>query len=160
MIVILFVPQLLPPLAAGMGLSIAFLWAGLSGGMFPVVLAHTVPVMPFVVGVAALTFSRLDPGYAGVAAGLGIGPAARWRYVVWPLTRLGVGLAAYVGFVVSWSQYLLTLFVGAGRVITLPMLLLSAGSGGDLSLFAALALLMSIVPVLLFVIVRRGPLGV
>ncbi len=153
-------PQLLPPLTASMGLNISFLKVGISGGLIPVVIAHLVPVLPFVIGIASVTFSRLEQGYILVGRGLGLRPVEVWRRIIWPLSRMGIGLAAYVGFVISWSQYLLTLFVGGGRVVSLPMLVLSSGSGSNLSLFSALAFLMSIVPIGLFLLVRRGPQGV
>ncbi len=158
-VVLLIMPQLLPPLTASMGLSISFLTAGVSGGFIPVVIAHVVQVLPFVVGISALTFSRLDQGYVAVGQGLGLPPSTLWRYVVWPMTRVGVLLAAYVGFVISWSQYLITLFVGGGRVITLPMLVLSSGSGSNVSIFAALAFVMSVVPMALFLFAKKGPQG-
>ncbi len=40
-------------------------------------------------------------------------------------------VGALFAFIISWSQYILTLLIGGGRVITLPVLLFSFANSGD-----------------------------
>ena len=56
-------------------------------------------------------------------------------------------------FLISWSEYVLTLLVGGGRVTTLPLLLFAAIGGSDRTAAAALGLLLVLPPVLLVVVV-------
>lgn len=49
-------------------------------------------------------------------------------------------VAALFAFLISWSQYLLTLLIGGGSVITLPVLLLAFANSGDYAITATLSL--------------------
>ena len=61
-----------------------------------------------------------------------------------------------MAFLVAWSDYVVTLVLGAGRIVTLPLLLGSAaaGSGNDPTV-ASLALLTIAPPTLLLVTLTR-----
>ena len=50
-------------------------------------------------------------------------------------------VAGLFAFLVSWSQYVLTLLIGGGQVVTLPVLLFSSVPGGDSASIAAQSLL-------------------
>jgi putative spermidine/putrescine transport system permease protein len=64
-------------------------------------------------------------------------------------------VATLFAFLISWSQYLLTLLIGGGQVITLPILLFSAASGGNPSTIATLSLLFIAPPVLVIAATAR-----
>jgi putative spermidine/putrescine transport system permease protein len=49
---------------------------------------------------------------------------------------------------VSWSQYVLTLLIGGGRVLTVPLVLVAFQRGGDEAVAAALSIVF-VAPVLL-----------
>ena len=68
--------------------------------------------------------------------------------VTLPLLRPTIVAAALFCFLISWSEYVLTLLVGAGRVQTLPLQLFAAIGGTDTTLAAALALLVVVPPLL------------
>jgi putative spermidine/putrescine transport system permease protein len=58
-------------------------------------------------------------------------------------------------FLISWSQYALTLLVGGGRVLTLPLLLFAFAGSGDLSLAAALSLVFVAPAVVILLLTAR-----
>lgn len=72
---------------------------------------------------------------------LGANEWQRLRLVTLPALRGTLLAAAALTFVVSWSQYLLTVLSGSGRVVTITMLLFSALSGGNPSTIGVLALI-------------------
>jgi len=151
-LLLLFGPALLPGIAVVFGLHGILLRAGLAGSIPGVILAHLVPVLPYATLVLAAVFARFDPAYEDQARSLG---ATRWqafRSVTLPTILPGLMTAALFAFLVSWSQYLLTLSIGAGRVQTLPLLLFSFASAGRNDISAAIALLY-ILPGLLIVAV-------
>lgn len=136
-----FIPTVVPPVAMGIGLNILFLRLGLAGTFLGVVLVHLVPVLPYTIFTLTSLFARYELHYEYQAMVLGAG---RWRIfwmVTFPLVLPGVVVALLFAFLVSWSQYLLTLLIGGGRVLTLPMLLFSAVSGGNPTTIAILSLL-------------------
>lgn len=138
---LLFIPTVVPPVAMGMGLNILFLRLGLAGTVAGVVLVHLVPVLPYTIFTLTSLFARYELHYEYQAMVLGAGRLRVFWMVTLPLVLPGVVVALLFAFLVSWSQYLLTLLIGGGRVLTLPMLLFSAVSGGNPTTIAILSLL-------------------
>ena len=70
-------------------------------------------------------------------------------------TSAGNAMGAAFAFLISWSQYLLTLLIGGGRVVTLPLLLVGFQRGGDDAVSGALALLFVAPTLVVFAFVSR-----
>lgn len=155
-LLLLFLPNVVPPLAIGMGLNVLFLRLGLAGGAPGVVLVHLVPVLPYTVFALLGVFERYDEGYEQQALTLGASPLVIWRRIALPLLGPGVAVAALFAFLVSWSQYVLTLLIGGGQVITLPILLFAAVAGGNPSSIAGLALLFAAPPAIAIALTSRA----
>ncbi len=144
----LLLPMLAPPLAAAMGLHTIFLRAGLADSFLAVVLVHLIPAVPYATLVLTGTFSGFDPDWEAQARTLGASPWSVWTRITIPAIAPGLALAAILAFVVSWSQYVLTLLIGGGRVRTVPLVLVSFQRGGDEAVAAALSIVF-VAPVLL-----------
>jgi putative spermidine/putrescine transport system permease protein len=155
----LLLPNLVPPLATGMGLNILFLRLGLDGSALGVILVHLMSALPYAVLVLLGVFARYDEGYEQQARTLGAGPLRVFLRVTLPLVGPGVAVAALFAFLVSWSQYVLTLLIGGGRVITLPMLLFAAVSGGNPATIATLALVFAAPPLIAIALAARALAG-
>lgn len=158
----LAMPALLAPVAApafaiGFGLHAAYARIGIGTGVAGVALGLLVLTLPYAVFILAAAFRRLDPGWADQARTLGIGPATVARHVTLPLIRPSIGAAAAVVFVVAWGDYAITLLLGGGRVVTLPMHTFALALGGARAVSAALAVLYTLPPLL--VLVAFGWLG-
>ncbi len=141
-LVIFFIllPILVPPLASTMGIHLTFIRLGLADSAFGVFLVHLVPTVPYTAIILTSVFAKRTGELEEAARTLG---ASAWRaflYVTLPQVAPGVAVAALFGFLISWSQYVLTLLIGGGNVVTLPMLLFSAASGNDPVITSGLAL--------------------
>ena len=152
---ILFLPTVVPPLAIGMGLNILFLRFGLAGSLTGVVLAHLIPTLPYVIFTLAGAFARYDENFEFQSLVLGASPARTFLIVTLPLITPSLVVAVLFAFLISWSQYLLTLLIGSGRIITLPILLFSAASGGNPVTIAAISLIFLAPPVLVIAATAR-----
>jgi len=152
---LLLLPAVVPPLAVSMGLTVNFLRWGLAGNWIGVVLVHLVPVLPYVVLVLSGTFATYDTSHEQQARTLGAKPVAVFVYVTLPMIFPGVVVAGLFAFLISWSQYLLTLLVGSGRVITLPILLFSSASGSNNTTIAVQALMFTAPTLLLLIFTSR-----
>ncbi|MCC6438327.1 MAG: ABC transporter permease subunit [Acidimicrobiales bacterium] len=137
---VLFLPSLLPAVGLAMGVNIVLLHTPLRSSMGGVVVAHLVPTLPYAVALLTAVFVRTDVDQERQAAVLGASPWQRFRMVTLPAAAGGLAVAAALVFLVSWSQYLLTLLAGGGQVVTITMLLFSALSGGNPTTIAVLAL--------------------
>lgn len=116
-----FLPVAAPPIALGTGLQVVLLAAGLGGTAAGVLVAHLVPAVGYLALFFLGVFDADDERPEEAARTLG----ATWAQTAWLVTlpRLArpIGEAAALGFLVSWSQFALTLTIGAGAVRTLPL---------------------------------------
>lgn len=153
--ILLFLPTIVPPLAIGMGLNILFLKLGLAGTIFGVVLAHLVPTLPYTIFTLSSAFARYDENYEHQALALGASPKQIFFNITLRMMTPSLVVALLFAFLISWSQYLLTLLIGAGKIITLPILLFAAASGGNPSTIGIKALLFVLPPVLIIAFTAR-----
>jgi putative spermidine/putrescine transport system permease protein len=156
---LLLAPAILPGLAVVFGLHGILLRLGLAGTVTGVILAHLVPVLPYMTLVMAAVFARFDPAFEAQARSLGASPFQTFRAVTLPAILPGLMTGALFAFLVSWSQYLLTLAIGGGRVQTLPLLLYSFATTGRNDVTAAIALLYILPGVLILVLTARRVTG-
>ena len=145
----------LEPLAAAMGVHGLFLRYGLAETAVGVILVHLIQSVPYAILMLAGSFSRLDPDIEAQARTLGASPAAVLRYVTLPAIAPGIAVAAAFAFLISWSQYLMTILIGGGRVLTLPLALIAFQRGGDEAITAALSLVFLFPTLTVFVAVSR-----
>lgn len=146
---LMLAPVLVPGIAVTIGIQVVFIRYGLSATVPGVVLVHLIPATPYVTLVLASTYANYDTAYEDQARVLGASPLAVLRHVTLPGVRPGLVVAMLFAFLISWSEYILTLLVGGGLVQTLPLLLFSSIRGGDTAVAAALALVLVLPPMVL-----------
>ncbi|MCC6007608.1 MAG: ABC transporter permease subunit [Rhodobacteraceae bacterium] len=144
--VAIYLPLLLPQIAFLFGLNVLFLRMGLSGGHVAVIWAHALFVFPYVMIALSQPWRALDPRLARAAAALGAGPWRRLWAVKLPALAMPLSVAAAIGLAVSVSQYLPTLFMGAGRIATLTTEAVTLSSGADRRITAVWASLQAVLP--------------
>lgn len=152
---LLLAPAIVPTLAVTLGIQVFFVRLGLTDTVAGVVLVHLVPTVPYVSLVMAGVFAGFDERLLDQARMLGAGPLARLRHAVLPAVAPGLAVAALFAFLISWSEYVLTLLVGGGTVRTLPLLLFAAIGSADLTAAAALGLVIAAPPLVLVALTSR-----
>jgi putative spermidine/putrescine transport system permease protein len=152
---LLLAPAIVPGLTVTLGIQVFFLRYGLAGTIPGVVLVQLVPTIPYVTLVLGSAFSNFETGYEDQARVLGAGPLRTFWHVTLPVLRPSIVVAAFFAFLISWSEYILTLLIGGGTVKTLPLLLFAYIGGSDLNLAAALAVLFLLPPFLLVLLTSR-----
>ncbi|MDG0988881.1 MAG: ABC transporter permease subunit [Yoonia sp.] len=128
---LLYLPLLVPQTAFLPGLQTLMLNIGLDVGRLPVMFTHLVFVLPYVFLSLADPFRAWDARMGTIAAALRASPdRVLWR-VRMPMLLRPVLTAMAVGLSVSVGQYLATLLIGGGRVVTLTTEAVALASGGD-----------------------------
>lgn len=153
---VLLAPLLLPSFAGVFGVHVVFVRLGLTDSLLGVIVAHLVPVVPYAVVLLTATWREFDERLEEGARLLG---ATRWRavaLVTLPAIRPGLTVALLFAFLVSWSEYLLTLLIGGANVLTLPIVLLASASGGDTALTAALAVVYAAPPLIAYALTAKN----
>lgn len=147
----LLLPIIVSPLATLMGIQFVLIRLGLSGTILGVVLVHLLPTIPYMTLVLSSVYANFDTGYEAQARSLGASPIQVLWQITLPLVAPGVVVGALFAFLISWNEFLLTFFVGSGRVFTLPMVLFTSLQGGNTGLTAAISIT-SILPALIFLL--------
>jgi putative spermidine/putrescine transport system permease protein len=94
------------------------------GSTAALVAAHALIVIPWAVRLVTASLSGFDPAVEEAAKNLGAGPWTTFRRVTLPAIRPGIVAGALFGFVMSFGNLEMSLFlVGAGRT-TLPIAIL------------------------------------
>lgn len=145
----LLLPILSPAIATAVGGHALFLRYNLTDSWTGVILAHLVPTMPYCILTLTGSFARFDTDFEAQAKNLGASNLQIWRYVILPAIAPGVALAAVFAFLISWSQYLTTLLIGGGKVITLPLILVNFQRSSDEAVTSGLTLIF-LVPTIVF----------
>ena len=147
---LLYVPLVVPQISFLFGLQIVFVALDVDGTWSAVILSHLIFVLPYVYLVLSDPYRALDSRYARAASSLGAPPFRVFLRVRAPLILGAMAASFAVGFAVSVTQYLATLFPVAGRFSTLTTEAVIAASGGDRRIAAVYSLSQLVLPLLVF----------
>lgn len=135
-------PLLVPPLSVITGGYQEMVRLGLTDSILGVVIVHLLPTLPYMIIIMQAVLININFNYLSTARTLGGGWWAVFFRIFLPLIFPGLITGTFFVFLISWSQYLPTLIVGGGRVITIPILLFAYAAAGDLTLMAMFSLLL------------------
>ena len=139
--VLVLAPTIVPGIAVALGIHVVFIKYGLANSVFGVMLVHLVPTLPYMILVMAGVFANYDARFEAQARTLGASPLRAVRHIMFPIVMPGIVVGALFAFIVSWSQYILTLLIGGGRVVTLPLLLFNFATSGRNDIAGAICVL-------------------
>ncbi len=148
---LILAPVIVPGIAVVMGIHVVFIKLGLASTWIGVTLAHLISTTPYVVTVMSSVFSNYQPEFEEQARTLGANGLQTFIHVTFPAIFPGVLVAGMFAFIISWGTYIVTLLISGGKVITVPLLLVTFASGNDNAVTAALCLLF-VAPSILFII--------
>ena len=152
-------PTIVPGIAVALGIHSVFIALGLTNTVAGVMLVHLVPTLPYMVLVMAGIFANYDPAFEQQARSLGAGPVQTFRYVTLPAILPGIIVGSMFAFLVSWSQYILTLLIGGGRVVTLPLLLFNFATSGRNDIAGAIGMIYILPGVLILLFTAKALSG-
>lgn len=161
--ILLLAPVAVPPLAIVMGLNVVALRLMLPP---PVAVGAVLVVaaIPYTTYTMRVAYGAYDLRYEDEARTLGASPGTVLRRVQLPLLAPGLAGAAFLAFLVAWSDYIVTLVIGGGQFVTLPLLVASNASGtGNEAAVAAISVAAVAPPIALLAVIsiigRRGRSG-
>jgi putative spermidine/putrescine transport system permease protein len=138
---IILAPIIVPGIAVALGIHSVFISLGLTNTITGVMLVHLIPTLPYMILVMSGIFANHDPNFEAQARSLGATPLQTLIHVTLPAILPGIIVGGLFAFLVSWSQYVLTLLIGGGRVVTLPLLLFNFATSGRNDITGAIAMI-------------------
>lgn len=119
-------PLIVPSIVIGL----AFYWTwgelGWRDTIPGLIVAHAILGVPYVVIAVTAALSNMDPRIEQASRGLGASTRQTFTWVILPNIKVGLAAGALLAFHLSWDEVIVTLFVTARNVRTLPRLLLDA----------------------------------
>lgn len=113
-------PMVVPPIVIATSLFYVFADIGLIATTLGIIIGHTVIALPIVFVVLLATFKGHDWRLDQAAATLGAGSLAiAWRITL-PLVKPGIIVGFITGFLQSFEELTITMFIGGGLITTLP----------------------------------------
>ena len=128
-------PFLIPATVFAMGVQVALIRAGLAGTVAGVVLAHSIVALPYAALIMADAMEAAGSRLEEQARVCGAGGA--WLTVILPMLSPSLLSAASMSYILSFSQYFLTLLVGSGKVKTLALVMFPYLASGDRTIASA-----------------------
>lgn len=145
-------PFIIPSTVFAMGVQVVFLRVGLARTVWGVILAHSIVALPY--AVLMLTDVTKAAGTRREEAARTLG-ASSWqviRHITIPQLLPGIMSSLSMCYIMSFSQYFLTLLVGGGKVQTFVLTLFPYLTGGDRTIACAYSLVFLVVTFAVFLL--------
>ncbi len=152
---LILAPMIVPGIAVVLGIHSVFISMGLNNTVSGVILVHLIPTLPYMILVMAGIFSNYDAAFEAQARSLGASPIKTFWYVTLPAIMPGIIVGGLFAFLVSWSQYILTLLIGGGRVVTLPLLLFNFATSGRNDITGAIGMIYILPGIIILLLTAR-----
>jgi putative spermidine/putrescine transport system permease protein len=152
---LLLAPVFVPPFVVVMGLNPVLLRARVPG-VLGVVLVLAVAAIPYTTFLLRAALVSYDRAVEDAARTLGATRSQALLRVRLPLLTRALAGAGLVAFLVGWSDYLVTVIVGGGQLVTVPMLVAAAIAGTGNAPVAAALSIAAIAPPLLVLLAARS----
>ncbi len=146
------IPQAFPNLTVYVNVARIFYEIRLNGTILGVVLVHASHGLVYAVWIATAAFSAIDEELEQAARSAGASAFRAFLDITLPLAAPGLMASAIFVFLESLDEFTGSYFVGAPDVNMLPLLLYTAGAGGNYQIASITALLL-LVPSLVFMFI-------
>jgi len=154
---LLYIPLLVPQVAFLFGTQVLAAGLGLVGTTTALVWSHLLFALPYVFLSLADPYRNLDERYERTALCLGASANRVFWRIKLPMLIQPILFAFAVGFAVSVTQYLPTVFAGGGRFATLTTEAVSLAAGADRRVIGVYAILQAALPLVLFGLALAAP---
>lgn len=157
---IIILPLIIPSFVTSMGIYFTFIKIGLAETMLGVILVHTVLTLPYYIRSTIVGYSTLGEGYEIMGRIMGANSLKRFFYITLPHIMPSIIAGGSLVIIVSFAQYLNTLIIGGGRMITVPILMFPYISGGDMAAGAIYSFSYIVINFLLIFLLEKSVKGI
>lgn len=156
----IFLPMIIPSFVTSMGIYFTFIKLGLSETLAGVVFIHTVLTLPYYIHSTVIGYRTLSVNYETVGRMMGANRIQRFFYITLPHIMPSVVAGGSLVVIVSFAQYLNTLIIGGGKIVTIPILMFPYISGGNIKAGAVYSIFYIFINFSLLIILERKVKGI
>jgi putative spermidine/putrescine transport system permease protein len=118
-------PIIVPGLVSGISLLIVLTAADMAVGNVKLICGHVLIVLPYVIRTTLASLAQFNPSLWEAAETLGASPLQVLWKIVLPIIRPGIVAGMVFGFILSFDDVNISLFLVDARTITLPISIMS-----------------------------------
>lgn len=148
-------PIIVPLICVAMGVHVLFIKIGLANTLLGVIIINILPCIPYAVRIIADVYVMIGDKFEVQAKMLGASRFDVMKFISIPLLLPGVIGASSMSFIVSFSQYFLTMLIGGGNIITYPMVMFPYIQSGDRTIASIYSIVFIIVSIIVLILVEN-----
>ena len=149
-------PIIIPMIAVAMGIQLTFIRLGMANTVFGVIIINILPCLPYGITIITDVYKIIGNKYEIQASMLGANKVDILRHVTFPLILPGIIGASSMCFIISFSQYFLTLIIGGGSIITYPLVMFPYIQSGDRTLSSLYSIVFIIISLVIVVLMEKS----
>ncbi len=150
-------PFLIPSTVFAMGVQVAFIRLGLARSVGGVILAHCIVALPYAIGIMCDVTRAAGRRMEEAAQLCGAGRLSTLVHATLPGLAPGIASSLLMCYIMSFSQYFLTLLIGGGAVRTFALVLFPYLGGGDRTVAGAYGIVFIAVTLAVFLVFELLP---
>lgn len=151
---LVLLPLLIPMVSVAMGLHMLFIKLHIANKLIGVILIQTVIALPYAVLIFTDLFSLIGEKWFEQGALYGATGIKKFMYITFPLLSDGIISAFSICFIVSFSQYFVTLLMGGGRIKTFATEMFPYMNSGDQMLSSSFSVVFLLINVIMLLVVE------
>lgn len=152
---IAYLPFVLSPVIYAACINYYFVLFGWSGTFLGICIAQSILIFPYNVILFQSHWNKAMEAYGQLSATLGAGKWQTWFFVWLPMSKQIILIALFQSFIVSWFEFGLTNFIGAGKIQTLTIRVYQYIGEANIYLAAFSSLILIVPPLVLLWINKK-----
>lgn len=149
-------PIIIPGTVFAMGIHVILIRLGLADNVFGVILVHLICALPYSIKIMTDNTAAFGRRLEEQALVLGASPGIVMTHITIPSLLPGIISSASLAYILSFSQYFITLIIGGGKVKTFSMMMVPYLQSGDRTIASAYSLVFIGSALLIFVIFEKA----
>lgn len=152
---LLYLPIIVPGLIISLGIHFTFIKLNLSETVLGVVMIHTVLTLPYFIKAVVAGYHTIDRNYYSLGKIVNASELDMYFHITLPKLFPSFIVGSSLVIIISFAQYVTTLVIGGGKIITLPVIIYPYISGGNFRVSSILSVIFIVVNFLLIFFFER-----
>lgn len=149
-------PIIIPSTVFAMGIHVLLIKVGLADNVAGVILVHLICALPYTIKIMTDITTAFGSRFEEQALNLGASTRQIMTYISLPALLPGLISSACMAYIISFSQYFLTLLIGGGQVKTFSLLMVPYLQSGDRTVASAYSLIFIASTILIFILFEKA----
>lgn len=149
-------PIIIPSTVFAMGVHVLFIKIGLADNVLGVIIVHLICSLPYAIKIMTDITAAFGSKLEEQASVLGASPDQILKDITLPCLLPGLVSSASMAYILSFSQYFITLIIGGGNVKTFSMMMVPYLQSGDRTIASAYSMVFIISTLIVFIIFEKA----